>query len=325
MAILMLKRFVYDESMGHLFSLAGELKQQGADPVVILTECPPKAAEDCQNTYRGFSIFAEDRFESIIKIARRRQANIVHVHSLSLLKQAATLAGRLNVPFGATLGETGPGPASIEILEKASFVITTRQNPGPETAAVGNKVTFIPEGVNLAEFKPGEKGSFTITFIVDSGYYSDNSCLAFLKAAGLGNFFVNLISQEYYPLVNGKYHGRLADCASLLNSSDVVVGRNRALLEGMACGNAALIMGKSYHSILQPQNFGTADYPNLSGEGAGEPCYRTIFNDLSELWKDRAYLETLQYWGRKYVRENHDLRLSSEATMDLYQKALKQR
>lgn len=305
-----------------MLGLAGELHRQGLKPVVVLTECPPQSAKSCQELYREIPILTENRPEVILNIARRRQVNIVHVHSLALLPLALPLAGRLNAPFGITLYESNFPKTSTEMIKKASFVIKTRQNPGPETAVNHNNTVFIPEGVDLTGFKPEKKEGFSVTFITDSGYHGDNSCLALLKAAGLGNFFVNIAGSEYYPTVNGKYHQWQPHYDTLLSSSHVVVGRERALLEGMACGNAALIMGKSYHGILQPQNFSAAGLPDLSGGGTIEPCYRNIFNDLAELWKDRDYLETLQYRGRKYVRENHDLRLTAEATVRLYQKTL---
>ncbi|HHX87444.1 MAG TPA: hypothetical protein GX693_04595, partial [Firmicutes bacterium] len=106
--------------------------------------------------------------------------------------------------------------------------------------------------------------------------------------------------------------------AHILAQSQVIVGQQRALLEGMACGNAALVLGLSYRGILDPATLPPPPLADLSGAGDEEPCYRTIFYDLSRLGKERPYLTRLQNRGRQLVRENYDLRLIAERTSDIY-------
>ncbi|HKM39931.1 MAG TPA: hypothetical protein VJ036_06670 [bacterium] len=49
--------------------------------------------------------------------------------------------------------------------------------------------------------------------------------------------------------------------------------------------------------------------------------YRNIFYDLSRLLKDSPYLKRLQEKGRQVVRENYDLRVIAEQTINIYTRA----
>ena len=50
--------------------------------------------------------------------------------------------------------------------------------------------------------------------------------------------------------VNSPLFGLDYQCGRLLASTHIVVGTGRAVIEGLACGNAAVILGKTYQGIL---------------------------------------------------------------------------
>ncbi len=177
--------------------------------------------------------------------------------------------------------------------------------------------------MDLDACRPAAREGFKIAFIGEESGYTREGATALLEAAGLADIEVQLICPEPLPLLRGRYYGWPLNSAAVLPESQVVVGRRRGLLEGMACENAALIMGRSYQGLFDPSAYPAAlPFPDLSGEGAEPPCYRSIFYDLSALLKDRSQLQLLQQQGRKFVRENCDLRLITERTRHLYRQVI---
>ncbi len=317
----MLSRFSYSSGPGHVLSLARELNRQKIRTAVVMTDCPAPARKLIRAYCRKNPPFiAENNAAEIEKIVRHYRVDLLHIHEPSLLPLAVKLARQDHLPYGITVHEGPLAAAHLSGLEQAAFVVTVNPAILKPLAGLSHPAVFIPEGIEMAEYRPAKKDGFTITFIGETGGYTRDGYLALLKAAGLADMPVELVCREQLPQVNGRFHGWLPGCAKVLAGSQVVVGRRRALLEGLACGNAALLMGRSYHGLVERGIAKATPFPDLSGGGAEEPCYRNIFYDLSRLWKDRGYLSELQRWGRTFVRENCDLRLIAERTARLYRR-----
>ncbi len=314
----MLSRFRCSGAMSHLFSLAAGLNRLGARAVAVITHCPPHYLDQIRRYQQFFPCFAESRPEKIIKLARGYRFDLLHLHDLSLAGITEKLLHTLQIPCGATLHGIPARPVNPALLQKLSFLIT----PHPQAwvpAWPGRRAVFIPEGVDLDMYRPAEKEGFKITFIGEEYGFTPESAAALLKAAGLADVEVELLSPEPLPLLKGRDYGWLLNSAPVLSRSQVVVGTYRGLLEGMACGNAALILGQSYQGMFEPESSPAAfPFPDLSGTGGETPCYRTIFFHLTALLKDRPFLQSLQQQGRKFIRENCDLRLAAERTYQLY-------
>jgi len=314
----MLTRFSYSGIMGHVLSLAGKLNSQGCRVAVVVTDCPAPLRQAYHDYCRNkVDLFTESKETEIHKLIRHYRFHVLHVHSPALIPLARTIEQNLRLPWGVTV-HNGLLPARQENLARAAFIITTSTATYRKLNRAGFPAVFIPEGIDLDEFRPAQKAELKIAYIAESGGYSEDGCLALLKAAALADLPVDLICAEQFPQVRGRFHGWPPSTAPVLRQSAVVVGRGRGLLEGMACGNASLILGPYYGGILEAGALGAAAYPDLSGRTGKEPCYREIFFDLSRLIKDGAYLGELQRRSRKYVLENHDLRLSAELTGKVY-------
>ncbi len=317
----MLSRFRYSGMMSHIFSLAAGLNRQDVKTVVVITDCPPGFLEPLRRYQKLFPCFAENRPENILQLARHYRFDLLHLHDLSLVRTAQRLLRSLRIPCGITLHEE-PNPAvNLASLPGLSFLITPYPAATGIHAGLRQKLVFIPEGVALETYRPAPKEGFKVTFIGEKGGFTGEGATALLKAAGLAGLELELICPEQLPLLKGHYYGWQLDSSPVLSGSQVVIGRFRGLLEGMACGNAALIMGRSYRGMFDPSQYPAGvSFPDLSGEGADPPCYRTIFFDLSNLLKDRPLLESMQQQGRKFIRENCELRLIAEHTQRLYRR-----
>ncbi len=307
--------------MNHILSLAAGLTRQGVKAVVAISDCPHPYQEQFHYYQQQFPCFAESRPDEILRLARHYRFDLLHLHDLSLAEKAQKLIRTLRIPCGATLHEQLDLRENPTPLQNFSFLIT----PCPEVpsipAGLRQKALFIPEGVDLELCRTATKEGFKITVIGEEGGFTGAGATALLKAAGLADLEVELVSPGPFPLIKGRYYGWRLNSSVVLGGSQIVVGRRRSLLEGMACENAALIMGRGYRGIFDPSTYPAAlSFPDLSGAEAEPPCYRTIFYDLSTLLKDRPLLESLQQRGRKFVRENCDLRLVAERTHLLYRR-----
>lgn len=324
MRILLLGRFRYSRAMNHIFSLATELNRQGATAVVVITHCPPEYLDRMHSHQYYFPCFAENRPEYILRLARHYRFDLLHLHDISLAEIMQKLRRTLHIPCGITLHGRDSGAFERIPLRDISFIITPYPAPAEPPAGLRQKVHFIPDGIDLENSRPAKKEGFKITFIGEENVSAGDGATALLKAAGLAGLEVELICPKPLPLLRGRYHGWPLNSSAVLAGSQIVVGQLRGLLEGAACGNAALILGQSYRGLFDPFLYPDAlSFPDLSGAGAESPCYRSIFFDLSALLRDRPLLESLQLQGRRFVRENCNLRLVAEQTCRLYRRAIR--
>ena len=320
--VLMLSRFHYSGVMSHVLSLAAGLSRMGVKAVVIITHCPSSYQEQLRRYQQHFPCFAESRPENILRLGRHYRVDLLHLHDLSLARTAQRILQTLRIPCVATLHEELSPAVNLSLLPGLAYLITPYPAARGIPPGLRHKLVFIPEGVDLESYRPAPKEGFKVTFIGEEGGFTAEGATAFLKAAGLADLELELICPQPLPLLKGRYHGWLLNSSAVLAGSQLVVGRYRGLLEGMACRNAALVLGRSYRGLFNPSPHAPGlPFPELSGEGEEPPCYRSIFFDLSSLLKDRALLESMQEQGRKFVQENCDLRFVAEQTYRLYRHA----
>jgi len=115
------------------------------------------------------------------------------------------------------------------------------------------------------------------------------------------------------------------DLVQLYNHADVMIGSGRGILEAMACGKPAIVLGESGEGeILDASSIGAAAHTNFSGRH---------FRDREEATKPLAVLiasllgdsEALAEAGRfsyQYVKDEFDARIGAEALAEVYQKAI---
>ncbi|NMD42821.1 MAG: glycosyltransferase family 4 protein [Firmicutes bacterium] len=320
--IMMLSHFRYSGVMSHILSLAAALGRQDFEMVVVITGCPPAYLDPLRRYQRHFPCFAESRPGEILRLARNFRIDLLHLHDLAAIRSAERLLRFHTVPCGVTLHDRTPLFANPSLLPPFSFLITPQPRAGDIPSRFCERTFFIPEGIELQELQPLEKEGFRIAVVLEEGSFSSAGSTALLKAAALAALEVDLICPQPLPLLGGRSHGWPLDRSAVFGQTQIVIGQGRCLLEGMACGNAALIMGQNYGGLFKPQEQPVSPlFPDLSAGSGEPPCYRSIFFDLATLQKDRLLLESLQQQGRKFIRENCDLRLIAEQTGSLYRQA----
>ncbi len=320
MRIMMLNRFRCNGVTNHLLSLAAELCRQDFKVVVVLTDCPPAYLNPLRRYHRFFPCFAENSPEEILRLARHYRIDLLHLHDLSLFSTADRLLRSRPVPCGVTWHDLA-APADNLVLLPLSFLITAHPQAGAIPPSLSGRTFFIPEGIALPEQRLTEKKGSRVAVVLEEGFFDSEGAAALLKAAALSDVEVELLCPQPLPLLKGRNHGWPLERSAVLAKTGIVIGRHRCLLEGMACGNAALIAGRGYGGLFEPQKSPSPLFPDLSGRGEEPLCYRSVFFDLAALLEDRSLLQSLQLQSRQFVRENCDLRLIAEKTGRLYREA----
>lgn len=322
MKVMLLDRFSYSGRFNHVLSLAGELNRQGQPASVLATDLPEQAKKLYRDHFlQAVATVNQDFTHNLYMAIRSGDISLIHLHSLQLLPQVIQLLPKLKVKLVVTVHE-GEALSYLQQLPQEASLLTTSPGLLPYLKRTRSDTAFVADGINLEQYRPAAKDGFKVVFIGEQGGFTRESYKLLLKAIGLTSMSLEIICPERPQVITGRYHGWLPDSSPILSGSQLIIGRGRALLEGMACGNAVLVMGQSYRGILSPQDCLPSGLPDLSGAGSKVDCYRTIYYDLSRLWKDRVYLRRLQDWGRKLVRENYDLRLAAEEVAFAYQSAL---
>lgn len=300
-----------------VFSLAGALNRQGKRVSLCFPKTPPGLPGRYGNFYR-VPVITALRSDKMALLLEHEAYDLIHLQDPRWLNYGVSLARILGVPFGITISFLPPGlPA--DYLRRAAFVITPRKEIQNTLKPYHPDTVLFPEGIDLERFRPAPKTGFRLALFQEDSV-TQKAALALAKAATICEISLDILGVDQASRSLGDSCAHPCCPASVLAETQIVAGRGRAMLEGMACGNAVLLLGRYYHGLLTPNRLRSFSSPGNNGVGE-EPCHRTILRDLTRLQRNRVELQQLQEWGRRWVRENHDLRLVTEMTARLYSRA----
>ncbi|HHX74710.1 MAG TPA: glycosyltransferase family 4 protein [Firmicutes bacterium] len=328
MRILHINRFFYSGQTTHVFTLVREQQKQGLDARLIMDGNPSyNALKLYQKTIDelGAKIYKPGDVQAIQQQLAQWHPRLIHAHSIVTLPLAATLARQKKVPLVITCHGLGINTGDYRpFLQEAAAIICISRRVANSLREFEDKIHLIPNGVDLAEFAPQEKTEpvkIALVSRIDPG--KQKAYNHFCKAVDL------LEGVEFYVAANQKpasktaqYLGWISDVASLLAETDIVAGTGRTVIEGLACGNAVIILGKTCQGILTPEKVARQKELDLSGLSGNDPCYKNIFYELAKLTQNELYLRHLQKFGRKLAEEHFDIAVLAGKTMQVYESVL---
>ena len=326
MNVLHLNRFSYSGQTTHVFALVRQQQKHGLDSRLIMDGYP---------TYRSLQLYKPtidalgvmlvkpNDFQAACKALQNWRPDLIHAHSSLTYSLALELAQYYDIPLILTCHGLGINSAENKVyLEAAAAIICISWRVAQEFREFAPKLYIIPNGVDLEEFQPGQKEEpikIALVSRIDSAKLKGYN--HFCKAVDL------LEGIEFYVAANKKpnsktahYLGWITETADLLAKTHIVVGTGRAIIEGLACGNAAVILGKTYQGLLTPEKAARQREIDLSGLSGNTPCYRNIFYDLAEIIQNRLYLQDLQQFSRQLAEKHYDNSLLTRKTTTIYQK-----
>lgn len=326
--VLHVSRFLYSGQTTHVLSLVREQQKQGINALLVMDGYPSLQAvalyKEAVNEL-GAAIIKPGDSTALTYQIQGKKIDLIHAHSSLTYPMVTSLAEKLHIPFLVTCHRLGLNREQYRpFFHNARSIICISPRIANTMREFANKVYIIPNGVDLNEFTPALKGEpVKIAFVARMDHLKLKGYDQFCKAADL------LEDVKFYVAANknpksktAEYLGWTNRVASLLSQTDIVVGTGRAILEGMAAANAAMILGQTYQGILTPEKAGKQPFLDVSGLSGSDPCYRDIFYDLTKLLQNRIYLRQLQKFGRELVIKDFNNEVHTKRILELYRKIL---
>ena len=323
-----LNRFFYSGQTTHVFALVREQQKQGIDSRLVLDGYPTQQAV---NQYKGIIqelgalLIRPGHTKQLLKLLERWSLEIIHAHSSSSFRVASSLAEQLNIPYVITCHGLGLEKEDyLPYLQDAKALLCISPRVARPLCNYAHKIYIVPNGVELEKFHPGTKGArIKVVFAarMDPGKQQGYNHLC--KAMDLlGDVEFTVACNKPANSKFAKNLGWVSDMEQLLSGSDIVVGTGRTIIEGMAAGNAAVILGRTYQGILTPETVSKQKFIDLSGLSGRKPCYKDIFHDIAYLTKDREYLKILQAFGVQLAKEQYDNKILTQRITKIYSKTI---
>ncbi len=326
--VLLLNNFAQNGQATHVFALGRELSRQGHRVHLLMPDFPEEYREKYGKflDYLGCSVSVNDSPEEIARLLEKYRFDILHAHSPLTYNLARSLSKACRAPYVLSCHGLGiAGERYEESLAAAGKLLCISPRVADSLARYQEKTAIIPNGIDTREYAPGKKNHpVKILYAGRVDQYKRKGFLALEKALGLCH--ASSLSFEYYCAANvsssfrgAKSLGWVPSIAPYANNSDIIIGTGRALLEGMAAGNAACILGRMWGGVVTPGQVSGRYYFDFSGMTGREACYRNIFFDLAKLMKNTRRLRELQQFGREHVLERYDITRHTRQVVKIYE------
>jgi starch synthase len=333
--LVLLSNFFTSGLTTHVVSLCESLRQCGQEVYLVITH--PTHGAAAMRSYLNYlsdlgihtTVIQAKRLNELARFCKRNHIDVVHGHSSWDFSVAHAIYINYGIPYVLTCHSLGLENKRYQrFLEQAACIICVGPRIMASVAEYGSRVTLLQNAVDLNRFKPSAKAEvFTVTY----AGRSDRNKQPGIKALGTAidtfphpiRFIVagNAACAKQIGK-NSQYVGWEPRMERYMNSSDVVVGTGRAIREGMAAGNACIVLGWNYEGVVTPEELVDIKFPDFSGRlGKKELTVTALQNVLLSLYENRDWLMELQKFGRSYAEQHFDLHQSTLRTIEIYQEA----
>ena len=324
----MLSHYFPSGQMTHVFALARELQRQGHKVHVVNGRVQTRRQWFYTRRLAG-GVPCSIRLQAaaLAALVRRLRPHVIHAHSKRTFEAGARLARRTGVPLVITChARTLIRPLYEKAFAQAQRIICPWEDLAAEMGPRGGRTRVIPNGIDLNQFPYRERPpreTLRVLYLgrIDPLRWPGVEALCEAVRGWDGVELVMASDRRMAPWV--RYIGWVADPAPWLSESDVVVGTGRAVLEGLATGCAALVLGEGWDGLLAPDNAERLARDNFIGRATGQrPTAAAIRAALAELAANPALRRALARWGRRFVEERFDLQDVARRTAALYQEVV---
>lgn len=328
----------------HVKDLAAGLQKKGLRPLIGFVSTPSTMSmlgvskEDMAVMEQSLNMpyFYYNSYTSLHEKVEDYEIDIVHAHSPIVLKHAANIKFRKNVPFVTTLHGIANWSKNYSAeLAMADKIIAI----GPEVADscgsfFNDKLSIIFNGVDTNYFRPDSTRTPSHPLRI---IWTGRTSGAAARGAGYLSLALNTLEKMGiafeakimgYPIGanvrNIESCGWVHDPLPLLQWSDIAFGRGRSLREAMACGNAGLLLAEGYGGLVRSEWFENDRQPQLSGSpkhGYMELDPEQIAKDIMHFHKHRDYLESIRRESRLIAEEYFDINKMVDKTIKVYEEA----
>lgn len=317
--------------MTHVFSLARAIRRQGHQVHVVNGRVRFRRQFTYTRTLAaGLPFSTSLSIGRLERLVRRWRFDVIHAHSKAKFFLAARLSRTTGVPLVITCHAATLVNGRYEsAFRQARFIIC----PWPRLADLmgprDGRTVMIPNGIELDRFAPGRRlqsgrGPLRLLYLGRIDAVRRPGVVALCKAVrGVRGVELSLATNRRIRCRPARFLGWLHRPALALARSNVVVGTGRAVLEGMASGCVALVLGEGWDGLVTPENVADLESVNFLGTFEGRrPAVVPIRRTLAQLAADPALRRDLSVWGRSYVAQHYDINCIAGRTLEIYKEAL---
>lgn len=299
---------------------------------------------------------ADASIRALKRIAQRRRIDVVHVHQTPSGLYAAIAAGELGIPTVFTVHGTYYGnEALIHMAMYSQRFISVSESIQNHLAGLGIPSTFIPNGIDLTEFRPVSplpvrrslgipETSRVVVYASRLAWDKAIVCTQLMLAAqslradipdlrlivvGDGNqsLQLRLLADRIHKEAGQPFihmAGARTNIRDYYAAGDVVVGTGRVAMEAMACGKPVLAVGNhGYIGTVDAASFAAARDSNFGDHGSlRKPTKELIGQALGELLREPGTLGRIAAESRELARRSFDIRTVAARTREAYEAAL---
>jgi glycosyltransferase involved in cell wall biosynthesis len=304
-----------------------------------------------------------ESYRALMDIAGSRGVDIIHAHARIPAWVGSYVSARLEVPLVTTYHGTfvsgfpwnlvsRQGDLTIAVSDVIKDYIIK------EFRFDGDRITVIPNGIDCQEFRPvsgEETREIREDFLSLAGEgpvlvyasrmnpdLSVTACLTIEAACSLTETYPGLSlliagDGDSLPKVEkaaqeaNRRAGRevvrclgfVNDMARLYQSSDLVIGMSRVLLEAMACGKPCIVAGpQGYFGLVTSENAEELEERNFISRGAPKPVEPdTLASDIVSALSDPE-LNRITAFGLELVRSRHSAEATAYRVAEVYKRLL---
>ncbi len=251
--------------------------------------------------------------------------DILHCHSSTLFNKARRLASQLRIPYVLTCHGLGfSHPKYIKDLQGARCVIAVGPRVAEEILPITSQVVIIPNGIDTTHFVPPSSTNKPRRDILNVGRMDNRRFRSLSRLSQTLNdeFDLSLsVIADWDPQIrNTRFVPWQVDVVPYLQESGIVAASGRTAREALSCGNAVLLMQKTYDGLISPSLVTKGDF-DFSGNLGRYPFGR-LKSDLERLLSSPTRLKRVQTWSRSYAVENLDSAVMAKQTLDVYHEIL---
>lgn len=287
----------------------------------------------------------------LLRLTAKLRADVIHAHTPTDFQWAHVILQSEGTPYVVTCHGLGiDTDVYRDALGRASVILCAGPRIAASMKAFCHKTALFQNPIDLRRFHP-EPGNGSIRIVYAGRFDSrkEKGLNALMKAvetnitgSGLGGG--RLQSADPHASSAGRiefmlagtreierFTGRWGKCVGwclrmdrLMNAADIVIGTGRTIREGMAAGNACLVLGWSYDGIVTPDMVSDTDFPDFSGQRhlPRPPDVQEIYEDLRRLVDAPTYLKELQQFGRAYAELHFGIEKAVDQLISVYERAM---
>lgn len=312
MRILIMGSFQYTSHFRCMLTLCEALANKGNNIFVLAPSLPANLQKEAREK---FSLVSINDTPELSKI------DLVHFHLWDENTSFLEHCKQNSISYMVSLYFLPRPPQAQKIMSllfNAAAVTTPNHQIFQQLKRNLPEILLIPEGIDLENPEYSTTNKIKIAYIANEVSYSHAAYKAVVKAVTSSGLTLETLNFEKPLSTYENFYGWPLKINEILNSTDIIIASGMALIEGMACYNAALIMDTQYRGIFDPKNFPANHIYNKPKKTGKSPCYKDVFYDISALAKNKPRRTYLQEQGYDYARKNHDLKKILPAILRIY-------